>query len=115
MCTIITTVFTVIGCLILYAYMKSKHAEQINNIQAVLSSVNLSLFQTERTLKEVETRLIRKDMEMKELKAKLEASNSINKELITMKEEAAETPKKRGRKPGSKRPYYKKKSGGNPS
>ena len=116
MCSIITTVFTAIACFILYTYMKKKHTEQINHIQSVLGNVNVSLFRTERILKEVEARAIQKDMELKELRAKLEASNSINKDLINMKEAAAtEAPKKRGRKPGTKRPYYKKKSGGNPS
>jgi hypothetical protein len=43
----------------------------------------------------------------------------INKDLASAKSVApmspSMAPKKRGRKPGSKKPFYKKKSGGSPS
>jgi DNA-binding protein H-NS len=99
--------------------MKKKYADQIRNIQSLLSDANLSLLRAQTMMKEVESRAVARDIEIKELRAKLETSKSINQDLITRKEPVAESsiqaPKKRGRKPGSKKPFYKKKSGGNPS
>ena len=116
MCTIITTVITVIACFITYSYVKKKYGSELEKLQEIISGLNLDLIKSRTESRELETKLFVKDREVSSYKTRLENIIEINKELSARKnvapvEPTAEEPKKKGRKPGTKRPYFKKKPG----
>jgi CBS domain containing-hemolysin-like protein len=120
MASFISTFITVGICLAIYAYLKKKYSDQIAALESQIASLNLDIIKSNTRNREMETKLFVKERESESYKNKLETMVDINKGLVSAKSIVIEptkldSPKKRGRKPGSKKPYYKKKSGGNPS
>lgn len=117
MFSLITTVFTVIACFIVYSYMKKKYANQIQQLQDIISGLNLDLIKSRTEVREVDSKLHLAQQELSITTSRLETTLGINKDLAANRSTniVSAEPKKRGRKPGSKRPYYRKKTGGNPS
>lgn len=122
MVSFISTFITVGICLAIYAYIKKKYNAQITELQNQIADLNLNLVRANTRVKTLDDQLFVKEKEASSYKSRLETMVDINKELNATKNMAksvvateTEAPKKRGRKPGSKKPYYKKKSGGNPS
>lgn len=118
MCSFISVFITVGVCLGIYAYIKKKYVAQIQQLEDIISNLNLDLLKYKTHVKTLDDQLFVKDREVSSFKTRLDTMVDINKELATKTKGAApisDEPKKRGRKPGSKKPYYKKKSGGNPS
>jgi len=123
MSSFISTFITVGICLAIYAYIKKKYAAKIALLEEQIAALNLDLVKYKTHVKDLDTRLFVKDREISNFKTRLDTMVDINKELSASKSQpkvvdttAAPTElKKRGRKPGSKKPFYKKKSGGSPS
>jgi hypothetical protein len=120
------SIFITVGvCLAIYAYIKKKYAVQIAQLQGQIADLNLEILNFKSKVKQLDDRLFVSQKEVSSYKTKLDTMVDINKELAATKTAAkpipapAETtstePKKRGRKPGYKKPFYKKKSGGKPS
>ena len=121
MVSFISTFITVGICLAIYAYIKKKYSKEIAELQNQISELNLNLVRANTRVKSLDDQLFVKEKEVSSYKSRLETMVDINKELNAAKSaskpiviEEKEAPK-RGRKPGSKKPFYKKKSGGNPS
>jgi hypothetical protein len=120
------SIFITVGvCLGIYAYIKKKYVAQIQQLEDIISNLNLDLLKHKTHAKDMDDKLFVKEKEVSSYKSRLDTMVDINKELnaksksepVIVKSESVaptESPK-RGRKPGSKKPYYKKKSGGNPS
>lgn len=125
MVSFISTFITVGICLAIYAYIKKKYSKQIEELQNQIAELNLNLVRANTRVKTLDDQLFVKEKEASGYKSRLDTMVDINKELnaaksitkpVTPAESFAPTEApKRGRKPGSKKPYYKKKSGGNPS
>ncbi len=120
MVSFISTFITVGICLAIYAYIKKKYSKEIADLQNQIADLNLNLVRANSRVKTLDDQLFVKEKEASGYKSRLETMVDINKELnatkTSSKSVAIETEApKRGRKPGSKKPYYKKKSGGNPS
>jgi hypothetical protein len=114
----ISTFITVGICLAIYAYIKRKYSKEIQELESQIADLNLQAIKANTRIRELDTVMFMKDRELSAFKSKLDAAAEINKELTVTKKantSATEAPKKRGRKPGYKKPFYKKKSGGNPS
>lgn len=125
MASFISTFITVGICLAIYAYIKRKYSAQIEELQNQIADLNLDLVKYKSHVKSLDNQMFLKDKEVSGYKTRLDAMVDINKELNAAKSMAkpmtpaesfapTEAPK-RGRKPGSKKPFYKKKSGGSPS
>lgn len=121
MVSFISTFITVGICLAIYAYIKKKYTAQIEDLQNQIAELDLNLVRANSRVKSLDDQLFVKEKEVSSYKSRLDTVVDINKELNAVKSmskpvvvEEKEAPK-RGRKPGSKKPYYKKKSGGNPS
>ena len=120
MVSFISTFITVGICLAIYAYIKKKYSKEIEELQNQIAELNLNLVRANTRVKSLDDQLFVKEKESSSYKSRLDTMVDINKELnatkTISKPVATETEApKRGRKPGSKKPYYKKKSGGNPS
>jgi competence protein ComGC len=138
MCSFISIFITVGVCLGIYAYIKKKYAAQIALLEEQIANFNLDLVKQKTHIRQLEDKVFVGEREISNYKTRLETLTDINKELnakyqsITPKtsvtsttpvdtttavssDKPAEAPKKRGRKPGYKKPFYKKKSGGKPS
>jgi chromosome segregation ATPase len=120
MVSFISTFITVGICLAIYAYIKKKYSKEIADLQNQIADLNLNLVRANSRVKTLDDQLFVKEKEASGYKSRLDTMVDINKELnatkTSSKSVAIETEApKRGRKPGSKKPYYKKKSGGNPS
>jgi regulator of replication initiation timing len=123
MSSFISTFITVGICLAIYAYIKKKYADKIALLEEQIANLNLDLVKYKTHVKDLDNRLFVKDREISNYKTRLDTMVDINKELNSSKtsSKVADVPnapaelKKRGRKPGSKKPFYKKKSGGSPS
>ena len=116
------SIFITVGvCLAIYAYIKKKYAAQIAQLQGQIADLNLELLNFKSKVKQLDDRLFVSQKEVSSYKTKLDTMVDINKELASSKppvapaETTSTEPKKRGRKPGYKKPFYKKKSGGKPS
>ena len=118
------SIFITVGiCLAIYAYIKKKYAAQIALLEEQIANLNLDLVKHKTHIKQLDDKVFVAEKEVSSYKSRLETMVDINKELNASKTQAkvVDTPavptelKKRGRKPGSKKPFYKKKSGGNPS
>jgi hypothetical protein len=118
------SIFITVGiCLAIYAYIKKKYAAQIALLEEQIANLNLDLVKHKTHIKQLDDKVFVAEKEVSSYKSRLETMVDINKELNASKTQAKvlDTPavptelKKRGRKPGSKKPFYKKKSGGNPS
>ena len=118
MASFISTFITVGICLAIYAYIKRKYSAQIEELQNQIADLNLDLVKYKSHVKSLDNQMFLKDKEVSNYKTRLDAMVDINKELNAREKTTAvsttEAPK-RGRKPGSKKPFYKKKSGGSPS
>lgn len=118
MASFISTFITVGICLAIYAYIKRKYSAQIEELQNQIADLNLDLVKYKSHVKSLDNQMFLKDKEVANYKTRLEAMVDINKELNAREKTTAvpttDAPK-RGRKPGSKKPFYKKKSGGSPS
>ena len=138
MCSFISIFITVGVCLGIYAYIKKKYVAQIQQLEEIISNLNLDLLKNKTQVKSLEDKVFVGEREISNYKTRLETMVEINKELNAKHQSAASktsvtstkpvdtttaTPaettsteaKKRGRKPGYKKPFYKKKSGGKPS
>lgn len=126
MTSFISTFITVGICLAIYAYIKRKYSKEIAELERQIADLNLNLVRANTRVKSLDDQLFVKEKEVSSYKSRLDTAIDINKELNATKSvtkpmtpaesfAATETPKKRGRKPGYKKPFYKKKSGGNPS
>jgi hypothetical protein len=130
------SIFITVGiCLGIYAYIKKKYAAQIALLEEQIANFNLETVKYESCIRHLENRVFVAEREIGNYKTRLETLADINKELnapkpqatsvnsakpvdtttVTSSDKPAEAPKKRGRKPGYKKPFYKKKSGGKPS
>jgi chromosome segregation ATPase len=123
MASFISSFITVGICLAIYAYIKKKYAAQIAELQEQIANLNLDVVKHKTHIKQLDDKVFVAQKEASSYKSRLETMVDINKELNASKTQgtsvntttAATEVKKRGRKPGSKKPFYKKKSGGNPS
>lgn len=119
MCSFISIFITVGICLAIYAYIKKKYAAQIELLEDQIANLNLDLIKHKTHIKQLDDKMYSADKELSNYKSRLETMTDIKRDLAAKTKLASETaneaPKKRGRKPGSKKPFYKKKSGGNPS
>ena len=121
MVSFISTFITVGICLAIYAYIKKKYSKEIADLQDQIADLNLNLVRANSRVKTLDDQLFVKEKEassyksrldtMVDIKKELNATKSVSKPIVVKETEAP----KRGRKPGTKKPYYKKKSGGNPS
>lgn len=118
------SIFITVGiCLAIYAYIKKKYAAQIALLEEQIANLNLDLVKHKTHIKQLDDKVFVAEKEVSSYKSRLETMVDINKELNASKTQAKVVDttavptelKKRGRKPGSKKPFYKKKSGGNPS
>jgi chromosome segregation ATPase len=137
MTSFISSFITVGICLAIYAYIKKKYAVQIAALQEQIDNLNLDVVKHKTHIKQLDDKVFVAEKEVSSYKSRLETMVDINKELsakhqstsvnsakpvdttlsarpLVNSTEPTEA-KKRGRKPGSKKPFYKKKSGGNPS
>ena len=121
MVSFISTFITVGLCLAIYAYIKKKYSKEITELQNQIAELNLNLVRANTRVKTLDDQLFVKEKEVSSYKSRLDTMVDINKELNAAKSMSkpvvvgeTEAPK-RGRKPGSKKPFYKKKSGGSPS
>lgn len=117
------SIFITVGvCLGIYAYIKKKYVAQIQQLQEMIANLNLDLLKNKTYVKTMDNKLFIAEKEADSYRSRLDTMVSINKELnaakkpLTPAESFAptDTPKK-SIKSGTKKPYYKKKSGGNPS
>ena len=138
MCSFISIFITVGVCLAIYAYIKKKYAAQIALLEEQIANFNLDLVKQKTHIRQLEDKVFVGEREISNYKTRLETMVEINKELNAKHQSSASktsvtstkpvdtttaTPaettsteaKKRGRKPGYKKPFYKKKSGGKPS
>ena len=120
------SIFITVGvCLGIYAYIKKKYVTQIQQLEEMIANLNLDLLKHKTQIKTLDDKVFVTEKEVSSYKSRLETMVDINKELnaaksttkpMTPSESFAPTEApKRGRKPGSKKPFYKKKSGGSPS
>jgi competence protein ComGC len=124
------SIFITVGiCLAIYAYIKKKYAAQIALLEEQIANFNLDTVKQRTHIKQLEDKVFVAEREISSYKTRLETMVDINKELSASKPQglsvnsakpvdtttSATEVKKRGRKPGSKKPFYKKKSGGKPS
>jgi len=141
MTSFISTFITVGICLAIYVYIKKKYAAQIALLEEQIANFNLETVKYENCIRQLESRVFIAEKQISSYKTKLDTMIDINKELnakhqsfnqrvvitstkpvdttlsskpLVDSTEPSEI-KKRGRKPGSKKPFYKKKPGGNPS
>lgn len=117
------SIFITVGiCLGIYAYIKKRYTSQIEELQKLISSLNLDLLKQRTSSKDLETQVFVQQKEIANHKTRLEALFSINKELAAnsktarVAKEETKTPVvtevnavKKGRKPGSIKPFFKKK------
>jgi len=129
MTSFISTFITVGICLAIYLYIKKKYAAQIALLEEQIANFTLDTVKYETCIKQLENRVFIAEREIANYRTRLETLVDINKELNAFKPQstsvnsakpvdtttAATEVKKRGRKPGSNKPFYKKKSGGKPS
>jgi hypothetical protein len=137
MASFISSFITVGICLAIYAYIKKKYAAQIAALQEQIANLSLDILHHKAQVKKLDDKVFVAEKEISSYKSRLETMVDINKELsakhqstsvnsakpvdttLSAKPSVNSTEpteaKKRGRKPGSKKPFYKKKSGGNPS
>ena len=138
MCSFISIFITVGICLAIYAYIKKKYAAQIALLEKQIDTFTLDSVNQNTHIKQLADKVFVAEREISTYKTRLETLTDINKELnakyqsitpktsvtsttpvdtttVTSSDKPAEAPKKRGRKPGYKKPFYKKKSGGKPS
>jgi cell division protein FtsB len=132
------SIFITVGiCLAIYAYIKKKYAAQIALLEEQIANLSLDVLHHKAQVKKLDDKVFVAEKELSSYKSRLETMVDINKELsakhqstfvnsakpvdttlsakpLVNSTESTEI-KKRGRKPGSKKPFYKKKSGGNPS
>ena len=123
------SIFITVGiCLAIYAYIKNKYAAQIALLEEQIAKFNLDLVKQKTHIRQIEDKVFVGEREISNYKTRLETMVDINKELSAKHQStsvnsakpvdtttAATEVKKRGRKPGSNKPFYKKKSGGKPS
>jgi competence protein ComGC len=122
------SIFITVGiCLAIYAYIKKKYAAQIALLEEQIANLNLDAVKQKTNIKQLEDKVFVGEREISNYKTRLDTMVEINKELNAKYQGTPAAPKtavvstepteikKRGRKPGSKKPFYKKKSGGNPS
>jgi hypothetical protein len=128
---VLTTIFGVV--LLVHRKKASKLIADLNDDINRLTAANSTF---NKQYEEIVTKLFVKERELFNMTTQKETLSAINKELtkkmnkdekieVTITGENSEvkiidvdgavTTKKRGRKPGSKKPFYKKKSGGKPS
>lgn len=120
MSSFISTFITVGICMAIYAYIKNKYSKEVEALQNQIADLNLDIIRSKTRIKEQDGNLVAKDREISSYKSKLETMVDINKDLVSAKSVVVEpaklsAPKKRGRKPGTKKPFFnknKKKSGG---
>ncbi len=138
MCSFISIFITVGVCLAIYAYIKKKYAAQIALLEEQIANFNLDLVKQKTHIRQLEDKVFVGEREISNYKTRLDTMVEINKELnakyqsdaaktsvtstkpvdtttTASSDKPTEAPKKRGRKPGYKKPFYKKKSGGKPS
>jgi cell division protein FtsB len=147
MASFISSFITVGICLAIYAYIKKKYAVQIAALQEQIDNLNLDVVKHKTHIKQLDDKVFVAEKDLSSYKSRLETMIDINKELnakyqsvtpVTLRTEVnSSTPvntttadgpskitessrNKRGRKPGSKKPFFgnartKKKSDGNPS
>jgi cell division protein FtsB len=127
MASFISTFITVGICLAIYAYIKKKYTAQIAELQNQIANLSLDVLHHKAEVKKLDDKAFLAEKEASSYKSRMETMIEINKELNAKYQGAPAVPKtavvstentelkKRGRKPGSKKPFYKKKSGGNPS
>jgi len=137
MISFISTFITVGICLAIYAYIKKKYSKQIALLEEQIANLNLDLVKYKTHVKQLDDKVFVAEKEVSSYKSRLETMVDINKELNAKNQSTSVNSakpvdttlsakplinsteptehKKRGRKPGSKKPFYKKKSGGNPS
>jgi cell division protein FtsB len=123
------SIFITVGiCLAIYSYIKKKYAAQIAELQNQIANLSLDVLHYKAESKKLDDKAFLAEKEASSYKSRMETMIEINKELNAKYQgtsvnsakpvdttTAATEVKKRGRKPGSKKPFYKKKSGGNPS
>jgi predicted RNase H-like nuclease (RuvC/YqgF family) len=136
MVSFISTFITVGICLAIYAYIKKKYSKEIQDLQDQISFLSENSLKQKAEIIDLTNKTRHSEIETRSYKERLHTMMDINKELqskssdndtikITVNGENGEvkivdtdaktTAKKRGRKPGYKKPYYRKKTGGNPS
>ena len=137
MTSFISTFITVGICLAIYAYIKRKYGKEIQELQEQIDSLTTDVLKEKSKSRIMDDKLFVADKQIISFKEKLETLTEINKDLVSKisKDEVikvtvtgenssvqitdvdgkAPVKKKRGRKPGYKKPFYKKKSGGSPS
>ncbi len=136
MVSFISTFITVGICLAIYAYIKKKYSKEIQDLQDQISFLSENSLKQKAEIIDLTNKARHSEIETRSYKERLHTMMDINKELqskssdndtikITVNGENGEvkivdadaktTVKKRGRKPGYKKPYYRKKTGGNPS
>jgi 7,8-dihydro-6-hydroxymethylpterin-pyrophosphokinase len=132
------SIFITVGiCLAIYAYIKKKYAAQIALLEEQIANLSLDILHHKAQVKKLDDKVFVAEKEVSSYKSRLETMVDINKELSAKNQSTSVNStkpvdttlsakplidstestehKKRGRKPGSKKPFYKKKSGGNPS
>jgi phage shock protein A len=132
------SIFITVGiCLAIYAYIKKKYAAQIALLEEQIANLSLDILHHKAQVKKLDDKVFVAEKEISSYKSRLETMVDINKELSAKHQSTSVNSakpvdttlsakplinstepteaKKRGRKPGSKKPFYKKKSGGNPS
>ena len=136
------SIFITVGiCLAIYAYIKKKYSAEIALLEEQIANLSLDILHHKAQVKKLDDKVFVAEKEVSSYKSRLETMTDINKELsakhqsfdqrvvvtstkpvdttLSSKPSVNSTEpteaKKRGRKPGSKKPFYKKKSGGNPS
>jgi hypothetical protein len=137
MVSFISTFITVGICLAIYAYIKKKYSKEIEELQEQINNLNSDVHRQSSQIRQMDFKVHTAEKEIVSYKERLETMTEINKELasksgkdevikVTVTGENSEVKivdvdgkatvkKKRGRKPGYKKPFYKKKSGGSPS
>jgi len=122
--------------LVIYSYVKNKYIKEIKDLQDQIYSCSENSLKEKAKMADIIDKIHNSEVELASYKERLQTMMDINKELqskssdndtikITVNGENGEvkivdtdgkaTVKKRGRKPGYKKPYYRKKTGGNPS
>ena len=113
---ILTTIFGIV--LLVQRKKASKLIADLNDDINRLTTASSTL---SKQYEEIVTKLFVKERELYNMTTQKETLSEINKELNAKYQGASvnstepSEPKKKGRKPGTKKPYYKKKSDGKPS